>query len=284
MDLPIRRPTADLANADLGIADAERWVVPGDPMFSHFVSALSAAFPNGEDFFVHSVRNFRDAVADDPDLRRRVKGFIGQEAMHGREHRAFNRRLAGLGYPVDRQDAALLATANLLKRLPETLQLAVTAASEHFTAVLAYSVLTDEETRDVLFPGPDARVLIEWHALEELEHKDVAFDVFERVSGSYPVRVAGLVTAAATFGVVVLAGYADAVRRDWEHVGGRGVRHHVRMLGRQRLIGWHTLREVLEYVRPGFHPRDIDTDDLVETWRVALADSVTERSAPVRAV
>ena len=56
-------------------------------------------FPDGEDFFVRSVRNYRDQVQD-PVLKRQVAGFIGQEAIHGREHRAFNDRLAELGYPV----------------------------------------------------------------------------------------------------------------------------------------------------------------------------------------
>jgi predicted metal-dependent hydrolase len=284
MDIVVRRPNTDLAQADLNLADGDRWIVPGDPVFSHFLSALSAAFPKGEDFFVHAVRNFRDAIADDPDLRRRVKGFIGQEAMHGREHRAFNERLAELGYPTKKQDAALHAIAKRLQRLPKKLQVSVTAASEHFTTVLAHSVLTDEQTRDVLFPSDDARLLIEWHALEELEHKDVAFDVFDRVSGSYVIRAAGLGTAALTFGVVVLGGYASAVGRDWKHVGLRGLRHHVRMLGRQRLIGWHTLGELLVYLRPGFHPRDIDTDDLVAQWQERLADSLTERGAHVQAV
>ena len=71
----------------------------GDLIASHVVAALSAVFPDGEDFFVRSVRHFRDQITD-PALRRQVAGFIGQEATHGREHRAFNDRLHELGYPM----------------------------------------------------------------------------------------------------------------------------------------------------------------------------------------
>src|SRR5688500_8076173 len=71
----------------------------GDLILSHVAAALSAVFPDGEDFFVRSVRHYRGQIQD-PELKRQVAGFIGQEAMHGREHRAFNDRLAELGYPV----------------------------------------------------------------------------------------------------------------------------------------------------------------------------------------
>src|SRR5438874_10827821 len=71
----------------------------GDLLHSHVAASLSAVFPDGEDFFVKSVRHFRDQITD-PTLKRQVAGFIGQEAMHGREHRAFNDRLDALGYPT----------------------------------------------------------------------------------------------------------------------------------------------------------------------------------------
>src|SRR5947209_20407206 len=73
----------------------------GDLVLSHLAAALSAVFPDGEDFFVRSVRHFRDGVAD-PALKRQVAGFIGQEAMHGREHRVLNDRLDALRYPTTR--------------------------------------------------------------------------------------------------------------------------------------------------------------------------------------
>src|ERR1700733_13064836 len=73
----------------------------GDLISGHVIMALSSVFPDGEDYFVRSVRHYRDQI-DDPALKRQVAGFIGQEAVHGREHRVFNDRLDELGYPVKR--------------------------------------------------------------------------------------------------------------------------------------------------------------------------------------
>src|ERR1044072_9516502 len=77
----------------------KHYAADGDLIQSHVTAGLSAVFPDGEDFFVRSVRHFRDQITD-PELKKQVTGFIGQEAMHGREHRAFNDRLAELGYPT----------------------------------------------------------------------------------------------------------------------------------------------------------------------------------------
>jgi hypothetical protein len=71
----------------------------GDLISGHLIAALSSVFPEGEDFFVRSVRDVRSQL-EDPELKRQVAGFIGQESIHGREHRAFNERLAELGYPT----------------------------------------------------------------------------------------------------------------------------------------------------------------------------------------
>jgi len=271
-DITVRRPDADLANADI-----DRWLVPGDPILSHVVAALSAVFPNGEDFFVASVKNYRDRFAGDPVMKAKVKGFIGQESMHGREHRAFNARLAGLGYPTVSMDAGLLRQAERLQRLPRAVQLSITAASEHLTSVFAHAVLSHEGTRRTLFPAPDVDLLITWHALEELEHKDVAFDVLQAVSPSYLLRVSGLAVAAAGWGPVVLVGVLRGLAADRRNLTPRALVQVVRDFPRQRMLGpWAWVR-VARYLRPGFHPRDVPTDKLVAEWRQRLAPRMLEK-------
>ena len=86
--------------------DMPRHFVDGDLVMSHVTAMLSAMFPNGEDFFVRSVRNYRDRITD-PELKRQVAKFIGQEAIHGREHREFNERLAQMGYATRYVDRAV---------------------------------------------------------------------------------------------------------------------------------------------------------------------------------
>ena len=147
-------------------------------------------FPDGEDFFVRSVRHFRDQITD-PALKRQVAGFIGQEAVHGREHRAFNDRLDELGYPTkqhraDHEGGPRAPRAHRCRPWPTW---PLTAALEHFTATLAELVLTNEETRAELFGHQAVRDLFVWHALEESEHKAVAFDVYKAVGGSERMRV-----------------------------------------------------------------------------------------------
>src|ERR1043165_1664518 len=160
----------------------------GDLILSHLAAGLSSVFPDGEDFFVKSVRHYRDQITD-PELKRQVAGFIGQEAMHGREHRALNNRLDELGYPTKRVEKFTKWGLELrTKYAPAKANLAATAALEHFTATLAELVLSDETTRKQ-FGHPAMRDIFLWHALEESEHKAVAFDVYKAVGGTERMRV-----------------------------------------------------------------------------------------------
>jgi predicted metal-dependent hydrolase len=154
---------------------------------SHFTAALSGLFPDGEDFFVRSVRHYRDQITD-PVLKRQVAGFIGQEAVHGREHRLLNRRFAELGYPTRRfERIAKWGLGTRERIMPPIANLALTAVLEHFTATLAELLLSDEETRRLM--GDEAvRNVFLWHALEESEHKAVAFDAYRAVGGTERMR------------------------------------------------------------------------------------------------
>src|SRR5207244_5975625 len=200
-----------------------------DLILSHIAASLSAVFPDGEDFFVRSVRTFRDQFPD-PELKRQVAGFIGQEAMHGREHRMFNDRLDQLGYPTKRFERFTRRGLAIRERfLPATSNLAATAALEHFTATLAELVLSSEETR-ALFGHEEVRNLFLWHALEESEHKAVAFDVFKAVGGTERTRVwtmnfitFGFIVGMSLQVVVSLLGDRDTyrlgkLRKSWRRV------------------------------------------------------------------
>ena len=246
-----------------------RHYVSGDLVMSHVVTVLSSVFPEGEDFFVRTVRNYRDRITD-PELKAQVAGFIGQEAMHGREHRAFNERLARLGYPTRRIDRWTGIGLRLGERvLPRHVQLAITAALEHYTATLAEVLLTDPEARAML-DVDEVRSLFLWHALEESEHKAVAFDVYETVSGSHLVRagVMNAVTVGFIFGVVghtILSLLADRSARDL-----RRLARSLRALRRSPWVNRRVLRRLRDYNRRGFHPDDHDNTALVEEWRATL--------------
>src|SRR5579885_620791 len=179
--------------------------VDGDIVMSRVMAILSATFPKGEQFFIDSVRNYRPEIEDE-ELQGQVAGFIGQEAMHGREHDRLNEVLHDLGYPtrfVDRATGAALGA--LHRRAPRSVQLALTAAAEHFTSVLAEQLLADDSFASQDLPD-EIRALFRWHALEECEHKAVAFDVYRERVGSEAIRL--LVMDAATAVLLGLAGAA----------------------------------------------------------------------------
>ena len=241
----------------------------GDLVSSHIVACLSAVFPDGEDFFVRSVRHFRGDIVE-PVLKREVGGFIGQEAIHGREHRAFNRRLSELGYPtlfLEKFTERLLAVAD--KVLSPKSCLAATAALEHYTATLAEQLLSDEDTRE-LFGDEKVRELFLWHALEESEHKTVAFDVYRAVGGSERMR--RIVMNGITIGFVGGVALAVALSLLGDSAAYNPIRlaRSLRRLWRSPIVSRELGRELRSYNRLGFHPSDRDASELLTVWRENL--------------
>ena len=241
----------------------------GDLVSSHLLSALSSVFPDGEDFFVRSVRHFRDQI-EDPALKRQVAGFIGQESVHGREHRALNDHLARLGYPTKFVERLTKAGLDLRWRvLPAKSNLALTAALEHFTATLAELVMTDEETRQA-FGHDGVRYLFLWHALEESEHKAVAFDVYRAVGGTERMRVWTMKVIRIAFLIGIVAQLVLSLAKDPATYKRGRLRSSLRGIGTSKLASRQLWDQLKEYDQPGFHPNDRDTNALVEYWRTEL--------------
>ena len=241
----------------------------GDLILSHVASSLSSVFPDGEDFFVRSVRHYRDQITD-PALKRQVAGFIGQEAIHGREHRALNDRLDQLGYPTKAFERLTKKGLAIRERfLPPKSNLAATAALEHFTATLAELLLTSEETRR-LFGHPEVENLFLWHALEESEHKAVAFDVYKAVGGTERMRVwtMNFFRYAFVLGMVLQIGISLLGDRDTYRRG--NLRRSWRKVRRSPIMRREIWDQLRDYNRPDFHPDDRDTTELVAQWREEL--------------
>jgi predicted metal-dependent hydrolase len=250
--------------------DLPRHYVNGDPVMSAVVSVLSALFPEGEDFFVRSVRSYRDEVTD-PELKRQVAGFIGQEAMHGREHRRFNERLASLGFPTRAIERTLRWGFKASERLPgRSRRLAVTAALEHYTATLAEVLLTDPRAQATLHID-EVRNLFLWHALEESEHKAVAFDVFGAVCGKHRMRrwVMNATTLGFFAGVIFWTGLSLLLDgATWRHPV--CVLRSLAGLRRSPWVSRAIWRRLRDYNRRGFHPDDWDATELTAKWREEL--------------
>jgi uncharacterized protein len=155
-----------------------RWWKSGDPVATAFYNSLSAVFPEGEAFFIESVRYYRHALPE--TLRGQVDAFIQQEAAHSREHSHFNRQIREAGYDTSLIDAELTKWRTEAKNDPPDVSLAVTVATEHLTAIIAHAVLVTD--RHFKRDSPDIAKLWKWHAIEEIEHKAVAYDTFVEVT------------------------------------------------------------------------------------------------------
>ena len=268
LDVPVRRvalaPTFD---------DVPRhFAADGDLILSHLAAALSAVFPDGEDFFVRSVRHYRDQI-DDPVLAAQVSGFIGQEITHGREHRAFNTHLDTIGYHTKLVERIVRRVIGFRERhMPPLTNLAVTAALEHVTATLAEIVLTDPEVQESF--GNDAvRHLFYWHALDESEHKAVAFDVYRAVGGGERLRIATMKVSRYLFAISTAFQLALSLLSDRATYRPGVLRASWRYARRQPIFSRGVWRQLKEYERRGFHPSDRPNAELVVLWRERLFGS-----------
>lgn len=259
---------------DEWIADLPKYfAADGDIVMSHILSVLSSVFPDGEDFFVRSVRAAADDITD-PALAKDVEGFIGQESMHGREHRILNEKLAELGYPTREIGRYVRAVTAFRERFQgKKGNLGFTAALEHYTAALAENLLGHEEARaEIGHPG--FRYLLMWHALEESEHKAVAFDVFRTVGGREVMRQVTMWLTHLTFVLETGIWAAISLSRD-----GYARRHPLQVarsvwrLRRSPFTTKEAVQQLFEYHRRGFHPNDRDTTEMIATWREKLFGS-----------
>ncbi|MEC9358018.1 MAG: metal-dependent hydrolase [Pseudomonadota bacterium] len=250
---------------------------PAGRHVTHFMNALSIFFPEGERFFINSVRHYRNDIRD-PELKMAVVAFIGQEAMHSREHVEYNALMARAGLPADRLEGFV---GRLLKRVrdktPPDHRLSATIALEHFTAIMANQLL--KSRAQVAGTTPGYADLWHWHALEETEHKAVAFDVYREVVGSgpraYVLRVYGLLAASVIFWGLVFGFHLRMIRADRKARGLRGWWSTVRYLFLREAVLIRLIPQWLDYFKPGFHPWQHDN-----RAHLAEMDEVMTRAAP----
>ena len=234
-------------------------------------NALSTTFPKGEAFFVESVRAFREGAP--PRLAEEIRGFTTQEAIHSREHDAFNKRAADAGYDLSRLEAQVEKRLAVTRGKPPIVSLAATMALEHFTAILAHQLLADP--RHLAGAEKEAADLWRWHAAEEIEHKGVAYDTWLHAtrhwtrSKRWKVKAKVMLYITRNFVVDRTAGALELMRQD----GVTGVRAWARLLwylwvrpGMFRKIAGAWGRFFL----PGFHPWDEDDRALIVGYETGV--------------
>jgi predicted metal-dependent hydrolase len=241
-----------------------RWWHGGDPVATAYFNALSTTFPQGETFFIDSVRQFRER--SDGTLRQQIDAFIQQEAAHTREHVVFNRLIKSGGYDISAMDAYTRKRIDIARSRHPVAQLAVTVALEHFTAIMAHSLLVDRKP----MPGAPEEILRmwQWHAIEEIEHKSVAFDTYQVATRNlsslvrWMIRCQVMLLISLQFWRSILRHMADFFRQD----GINSVRTWLRALNFLLLkpgVARKIFLPYLSFYLPGFHPWRHDDRHLI---------------------
>jgi len=230
-------------------------------------NALSSTFPIGEAYFVESVRRFREGAP--PKLAEEIKAFTTQEAIHSREHDAFNKRAETAGYDLSKLEQRVSERLAITKSRPPIVNVAATMALEHFTAILAHELLANPKHLEGA--DPEAAELWRWHACEEIEHKGVAYDTWLYATRDWPrfkrwkVKAKVMLLVTRNFLVDRTAGSLELMRQD----GVTGLKAWTLLLsylwlrpGMFRKIAgaW------FKYFLPGFHPWNEDDRDLLRAY------------------
>ena len=276
---PVRRMNFDFN-------DVPEYWMNGSAGLTHFMTALSALFPAGEKFFIDSVRavRYHPSIKDDEALQKEISAFIGQEAMHTQEHVNFNASAQKFGHDVEALEkftdtaiqTAIQAFVKIVKPFGMTkdmVDLTATTALEHFTATIASQLLVNKHIQE-LMTDETMSTMWYWHAIEENEHKAVAFDVYEGVFGkgvkAYALRTSSLVFAMTLIFLIQSSFVLRLLKQDKKlNLDELSVIYKYAYSPSKGIITGMA-KEMLAYFKPGFHPNDLDTVGLLKTWKAKL--------------
>ncbi|MCA1199994.1 metal-dependent hydrolase [Sphingomonas sp. R647] len=243
----------------------DRLWLNGDVAATAFYNALSVTFPKGEAYFIESVKAFRDGV--DEKLAREIKAFTVQEVVHSREHVAFNKRVLDHGYDITRLESRVDQVLAIARSRPKIVQLAATMALEHYTAILAAELIKNPKHLE----GADQANgdLWRWHALEEIEHKGVAYDTYLHATRGmsrwkrWKIKSLTMLLITFTFWKHRIEGTLDLMAQD----GVSGWRAKA-MVAKYLLVSPGIVTRMIpawiSYFLPGFHPWNHDDRALIQ--------------------
>jgi len=276
---PVRRMNFDFN-------DVPEYWMNGSAGLTHFMTALSALFPAGEKFFIDSVRavRYHPAIKDDEALQKEISAFIGQEAMHTQEHVNFNASAQKFGHDIETLEkftdtaiqTAIKAFVKIVKPFgmtKEMVDLTATTALEHFTATIASQLLVNKHIQE-LMTDETMSTMWYWHAIEENEHKAVAFDVYEGVFGkgvkAYALRTSSLVFAMTLIFLIQSSFVLRLLKQDNKlNLAELSVIYKYAYSPSKGIISGMA-KEMLAYFKSGFHPNDLDTVGLLKNWKAKL--------------
>ncbi|MGB5324047.1 MAG: metal-dependent hydrolase [Pseudomonadales bacterium] len=265
--LPIERRRVDFSLDDV----TDKYYYRSNPYVSALFVSLSVSFPPGEAEFIKSVKLFEDQITN-PGLQEAVKNFAHQEAHHSFQHKLLNKKLNELGYNttgIEKVFREKLAARE--KNWSPQRRLARTVSAEHITATWAHWSLQNEEKMQY-FPT-SLRHMLQWHAIEEIEHKSVAFDVYQACVGDR--RLLNRVYRHFLyfeFPLMLLLTTRSLLKQDGyrSNAEDRRVLRDFLFARKDGMFGslWPQFRA---FTTAGFHPWALDDSALVDDWKGTLS-------------
>jgi len=264
-----RSPTFPVRRMDYDFEGMPRYWCDNEPSLTHYFTGLSTLFPEGESYFVRSVRALRHRVESGSQLDRDIGAFIGQEAMHSKEHHAFH--VSAQQYNLD-PESLERATGAILKGIeklfPQKWNLLVTVGLEHYTAVLVATMMRSTHR---LMRDDTIRNLWLWHSIEETEHKAVAFDLYQHLYGkglsAYLPRVMIYSLSLALISIMSTLYHLVLMKRDGQLFNVKSWRRFFRFAGEHYKV---FIPQFMAYYRFNFHPDDVDESALVANAKAVI--------------
>jgi uncharacterized protein len=247
-----------------GLALKQRHWVRGEPVATAFFNALSAVFPHGERFMIESLRPWQQKAKG--KLASEIAAFIEQEAGHSREHLVMNKALIDAGYDIAPLDKAIRDFVSFFANASDITKLGATMCIEHLTAIVAAELMTNP--RHMQGSDPELHKLWLWHGVEEIEHKAVAFDAWVMATAHWSgvrrwlVRSSLCVAVTTSFFINRTRGQMELLRQDGL-TGFRALLALFRFGFGKGGIGRAVLRPWAAFLKPGFHPWQVDDRNLI---------------------
>jgi predicted metal-dependent hydrolase len=236
--------------------------VKDDVFLTHWLNAYSMTIPDGETFIVQTIKKYLDKIQD-PLLRRQACGLIGQELSHSRGHEQFLQALQSQGFRLStfRRCTGFLSFKILTPTSTPRQQLAFVVGVERINELFAEITLGSGRLRQC-----DARAgaLYEWHFAEEIEHKSVAFDVYQATEGSRFWLGYGVVMAYLVNMSYLALACATLLRQDRQLFRLATWRRAFRYFFRDERFFARMTLGCLQVLKRGFHPAQTDNYALAE--------------------
>lgn len=264
----VRKPNFQWQSVDVHWCD-------NNPFLTHFINSMHVVFPEGEKYFIRSVKAFNDKIQN-RQLQEKIKAFIGQESQHMVQHKKFwqvlEKQSTGFEkfYKVYMDMAYYNKDESKWSEKRRKFALAITVALEHYTAILAEIALENHEGLLDNMPD-DMKYLLQWHAAEEIEHKSIAFDVLKEVDDDYLLRIGGMVLATWNLFFFILLGQVFFLSQDKAIQLFDLPKQFMGFINKTAPIFSTIANNVFDYFRPNFHPDQNDNYQLAEDFFAEFA-------------